>query len=241
MICLRFDADPSPARAIFEYRFAPMTPPQPSASDHPTRRSVLKKGLLGGALLALGGGGLLAARGTRTVPLPKEGLKILDEVEYAVFHALAKRVVRPGPGAPTIDQVNATMNVDRILAGADSGVQAEVKQLAKLFENALAGLLFGGRTRPFTQLSGDEQDAVLAEWRDSRLVVRRTGYQALRVLVLAGYYSSDMIWPAVNYPGPPQGFHQPDAPVWKGGGQPRPEGNGVFHEELAPPPEGGGE
>jgi hypothetical protein len=46
----------------------------------------------------------------------------------------------------------------------------------------------------------------------------------------------------VNYPGPPRGFHQPDAPVWKGGGQPRPEGNGVFHEEAETPrPEAGGE
>ena len=64
------------------------------------------------------------------------------------------------------------------------------RQLLGLFENGLAGFLFGGRTRPFTRLDGPEQDRVLVEWRDSRLAVRRTGYAALRTLVLAGYYQS---------------------------------------------------
>jgi len=202
-----------------------------SPPDLTTRRSVLKKGLLGGALLALGGAGLLATRGTRRVPLPKEPLTVLSADEFAVVHAIAERVLAPRPGAPTVDQLNVGYTVDVILSRAGEDVRKELKQLLGLFENGLAGFLFGGRTKPFTQLAPEAQDDVLREWRDSRLELRRTGYQALRTLVGAAYYSSKDSYAAVGYPGPPEGFHQPDAPEWRGGGQPRPEGNGVFHEE----------
>lgn len=194
------------------------------------RRSVLKRGLFGGALLALGGGGYLALRSGREVPLPKDGLLALSAREYATVHALAERIVAPRSGTPTVDQVNVGSNVDHILARADEGVRAELRQLLGLFENGLANFVFGGRPRPFTRMSPEEQDRVLAEWRDSAIVIRRTGYQALRTVMMAAYYASPMIWAACAYGGPPQGFHDPDAPVWRGGGAPRPDGNGVFHE-----------
>jgi hypothetical protein len=204
----------------------------------PTRRGFLTKGLLGGALLALGGAGWLASRDTRRVPPPKEPLRVLDATEYAIVSALAARLIDPRPGTPTVEQVNTAYNVDAILQNADAGARKDFKQLLGLFENGLAGFLFGGRTRPFTQLSPETQDEVLREWRDSRLNVRRTGYQALRSVVMAAYYSSDLAWPAVGYPGPPEGFHQPDAKAWKGGGEPRPDGNGVYHPETPETEEG---
>lgn len=195
-----------------------------------TRRGFLKKGLLGGALLAVGGAGYLGTRGTRRVPLPPEGLETFDEVEYAVVHALAARFIPAREGFPSIDQVRVAWNADRVLARAEPDVRKEVKQLLKLFENGLANFLFGGRTSTFTSLPPEEQDRVLLEWRDSRLAIRRAGYLALRGLVLASYYGSPLTWAAVNYPGPPPGFHDPNAPLWKGAGAPRPAGNGVFAE-----------
>ena len=76
---------------------------------------------------------------------------------------------------------------------------------------------------------------MLAEWRDSRIAVRRTGYAALRTLVIAAYYQSPSIWPAVGYGGPPGIFADgPSLPEWRGGGEPRPDGNGVWHGEPLP-------
>lgn len=200
-----------------------------------TRRSMIKRGLFGGGLLLLGGAGFLAVRPSKKEPLPKEPLTSLSAAEYALVMALARRIVapqpKPGSGMPSVEQVNVGVNVDAILARADEGVRRELRQLMGLFENGLAELLFAGAVAPFTQLSPEHQDQVLSGWRESRLVLKRTGYQALRTLVLAGYYASPMIWPAVGYEGPPQGFHDPNAPVWRGGGQPRPDGNGVWHEE----------
>jgi hypothetical protein len=106
-----------------------------------------------------------------------------------------------------------------------------VKQLLGLFESALGGLVFGGRVKPFTQLEPEEQTRVLREWQQSRLLVRRTGYSALKTLALAGYYGTSRTWQYMNYPGPPKAFHDPNAPQWKGNGQPRPDSPGLWKPE----------
>ncbi len=206
-------------------------PKSPLTQD--SRRSFLKKGLFGGLLLSLGGAGFLLSRGTRLVPLPKGGLQVFDPIEYSVLQAIAARLIPQGGGFPSVEQVGVALNADRVLVRVAPGARQEVKQLLKLFENALAGFLFGARTQPFTQLDPEAQDEVLREWQDSRLEIRRTGFQALRTLASAAYFGSPLTWPAVHYPGPPPGFHQPDAPVWRGGGAKRPDGNGVFHAEAS--------
>lgn len=199
-----------------------------------TRRSLVKRGLLGGALLAAGGAGFLAFRSGASVPVPTDGLLVFTPAQFAVLDAVARRMVRPRTGWPTVDQVGVARAADRIAARVEPSAQKELQQLLGLFDNGLAGFLFGGRIRPFTLLDGAGQDAVLAEWRDSRIAVRRTGFAALRTLVLAGYYQSPAVWPAVGYGGPPRIFEDgPSLPEWRGG-EPRPDGNGIWHVEPLP-------
>jgi hypothetical protein len=162
------------------------------------------------------------------VPLPADGLRVFSEHEFAVLDALAHRFIGTLPGWPTVQAVGVARAVDRIAERTEPSVQAELKQLLGLFDNALAGFVFGGRTEPFTALDAAAQDRVLEEWRDSHLALRRTGYNALRTLVLAGYYQSPLTWKPIGYPGPDEGFFQPNAAVWFGGSRPRPDGNGVF-------------
>lgn len=180
-------------------------------------------------MLAIGGAGLLASRRTRPAPLPAEGLRVLDWREYAVLMSVAARLVPAGEDFPSLEQVGLGLKADRILSLVDPAAAKELKQLLRLFDNALAGFLFGGRIHPFTALPSEQQDQVLAQWQSSRLQIRRTGFQALRTLAVASYFGSPLSWPAVHYPGPPAGFHQPHAPIWRGGAEKRPDGNGVFH------------
>lgn len=192
------------------------------------RRSFLKRGLVGSALLALGGGAALFFRPGKEVALPPEGLLALSPREYAVVTALAGRMILPTGAFPPIEQVRVAFNADRILTKVDATALTEMKQLLNLFENALPNFLFGLRLAPFTQLSEADQDAVLAEWNRSGVALRRTGYTALRGLVLAAYFVRPETWAAAGYPGPPQGFHDPTAPVWKGNGQARPPSAGIW-------------
>jgi hypothetical protein len=205
--------------------------PPPGAKD--TRRGFLQKGLIGGAILALGGGAWLSTRRSAELPEPKDGLQVLSPREFALISALCLRFVPVREGFPAVERVQTAVAVDRILTMVDETARQELKQLMLLFENALPAFLFGGRTTPFTQLTPGEQETVLGEWQKSRLTVRRSGYLALRGLIMAAYYGNKETWSAVNYPGPLPGVFEPNAPVWKGDG-PRPPGNGVWVE---PPPE----
>ncbi|MGZ6130873.1 MAG: hypothetical protein ACXWLF_02540, partial [Myxococcaceae bacterium] len=49
-----------------------------------SRRSLIKRGVLGGALLAAGGAGFLALRGGAAVPLPADGLLVFTAGQFAV-------------------------------------------------------------------------------------------------------------------------------------------------------------
>ncbi len=165
-----------------------------------TRRGFLKRGLLGGLVLTIGGSLGLGLWPSRKDASPKRTLKVLDERRFAILAAVAARTVR----APGADPLEIAHRVDDYLALQTPEVQKDVKQLILLFENALAGLVFDGRPKPFTRLSPASQDQALLAWRDSKLTVRRAGYHALRKLTLSAHYSQQSSWASVGYPGPPQ-------------------------------------
>jgi hypothetical protein len=162
------------------------------------RRTFLKRGLLGGAVLLLGGGVGLSLHPSREVAAPREPLVTLPPSAFQVLVAIAGRVV-VGEDA---DPVAIAHTVDQSLAAAAEETRSEVAQLLGLFENALAGLLFDGRARPFTRLEPEDRDRVLRAWRDSRLTLRRSGYQALRRMCLAAHYGRDEAWGPLGYPPP---------------------------------------
>jgi hypothetical protein len=83
-------------------------------------------------------------------------------------------------------------------------VGAEFRQLLRLFESALFGLVLTGSPTPFSRCSPAAQDARLEAWRRSRLAVLRSGYQAIKRLAHATYYSSAEIYALVGYAGPPE-------------------------------------
>ncbi len=167
-----------------------------------TRRSVLKFGLGGAALLAVGGVGL-SLRAT-VMRAPRRPLQVLDEQQFSVLAAVADRVM-PGDGdqLPAAWDLEVPEKIDGVLATVHPADAAEVGQLLLLLESALAGLVLDGRPRTFTGSSAEQQDAALEDWRGSRIGVRRTGFRALQKTILAAYYGSPETWEAVGYPGPP--------------------------------------
>jgi hypothetical protein len=130
---------------------------------------------------------------------PRNPLRALDDRKFAVLAAVAARMVTV-PGA---DPITIAERLDAQMAVAPAEVRADFGKLLLLVENALAGLLFDGRARPFTHLSPEGQDGVLAAWRDSRLLVRRSGYGVLRKLTQAAHYAAPEAWADTGYPGPP--------------------------------------
>jgi len=169
------------------------------------RRKFLRRGLFGGALLVLGGSLPLVFRTTQR-RAPRGPLRLLSADEYAVLAAAAARLV-PGDGAgiqwPSAEALDCAGKVDALMAQVHPEVGAEFRQLLRLFESPVFGLAFTGSPTPFTRLPPAGQDARLEAWRHSRLALLRSGYQAMKRLAHATYYSSPEIDAAVGYAGPP--------------------------------------
>ncbi|HEY4393706.1 MAG TPA: gluconate 2-dehydrogenase subunit 3 family protein [Polyangia bacterium] len=178
-------------------------------SDEPVvldRRRFLRRGLFGGALLVCAGSLPFVFRTTRRGSPPRAPLKLLSANEHAVFAAVAARIV-PGDGAdarwPRAETLDCAGKIDALMATAHPDVGRDFRRLLRLCESGFVGLLVAGSPRPFTRAAPAEQDARLEAWRRSRFAVLRSGYQALKRLADAAYYSSPEVYPLIGYPGPP--------------------------------------
>lgn len=168
-----------------------------------SRRKLLKTGLVG-ALVVGGAGSLLALQKPRGRPLPPEGLRVLDADEFAILTAVADRICPAlGEGAPGASALSVALAADRLFERAPKDAQDGIKMVLRVFDNALAGALFGERVRSFSELSPERQDRELAHWRNSRIGFRRTVFHALNTLVGSIYFGDERTWPRIGYPGPP--------------------------------------
>src|SRR5690349_21372510 len=89
------------------------------------RRTFLKRGFLGGAILALGGGATLSFLPSRRLLEPARALLVLDERAFQVLVAIARRVVT----APEADHLEIAHGVDEALSRAVPEAQADLTQL----------------------------------------------------------------------------------------------------------------
>ena len=165
------------------------------------RRRFLRTSLAGAALL---GGAAVVGRhlsGYHLDPVVARKLRVLSPKEYLVLRAAARRLcAADGPDAPDPDALDVALFADAYLAKVPAPMQSDVKALLQLLEHG--SVLFRASISRFTHLSPEAQDATLADWQESRLAVRRQGFQALKTLALLGYYRHDATWPLLGYTGP---------------------------------------
>jgi hypothetical protein len=161
-----------------------------------TRRQLLKRGLFGGALLAAGGLGISLWPTKRVTP--RRPTTAVDGFGLSMFAAIAE-VMTPGA-----DPVEVAHRADDFLAGQAPGDLVDLGRLLRLLENGVANGLFTGRPMPFSRMSIDARRTVLFSMRDSRLTLRRGGYQVLRRIVVASRWTDPAAWSTLGYGGPPQ-------------------------------------
>lgn len=161
------------------------------------RRTFLKRGLAGGALLLVAGVGVALIPGDRSLR-PTGVLHVFSPTAFSVLAALAARVLKGTSANP----VEIAMRVDSAVRRAPPETGKDLESALLLLENALPGLLLRGSPKPFSLLDADAQDRALIGWRDSRLVLLRGAYQGLRKLCLAAHYATPQSWPEVGYGGP---------------------------------------
>lgn len=162
------------------------------------RRSLLKRGVFGGVLLTVAALGGIAVMPGDSAVKPSGKLSTIDAKNFPVLVALAARVLAGTTASPS----DIAMKVDQALRYTSLESQKDLNAALMLLENALTGLLLRGKPSTFTELDEKAQDAALYGWRDSKLVLLRSAYHALRKLCLAAHYATPAGWPDTGYPGP---------------------------------------
>ena len=164
-----------------------------------SRRRFLKASLVaGGAILGVGGGGLLALRGHAPTI---QGLSVLDAHEYRTLQSLVE-VMLPSTEAIPIDP--ASMDLPRAF---DAFLANEPKHNVEDLQRALmliefGPLLFDKKLTTFSRLEPADRAAHWKAWALSDSLVRRQVSIAMRKFFNLVYFDQESVWPHIGYPGP---------------------------------------
>lgn len=163
------------------------------------RRSFIKVGLIGGAVLAAAGGAaLLLKPAARDAATSEDARVVLRAVIPAIL-----------AGALPVEAAARAQAVDAALArslGAIAGLppptRYELGELLSLLASTPGRWLAGVDDWPTASV--DQVARFLQRWRTHSFDLFQAGYHALHDLVLGPWYADDSTWPAIGYPGPPQ-------------------------------------
>lgn len=164
-----------------------------------SRRRFLKAGLVaGGAILGIGGGGLLALRGR--APSVK-GLQVLDAHEYRTLRSLVE-VMLPKTDAIPIDpdSMDLPRAFDAFLADEPKHNVEDLQKALVLVE--FGPLVFDGRLTTFSRLAPAERADHWSQWAVSDNLLRRQVSIAMRKFLNLVYFDHEEVWPYIGYPGP---------------------------------------
>ncbi|HEY1438495.1 MAG TPA: hypothetical protein VGG82_13460 [Casimicrobiaceae bacterium] len=168
-----------------------------------TRRTLLKAGIAGGVVLALARW-IVASYSPRESP--EATGSALDYSSRAIIAAIVPVLLEgalPDPDTSVEARAEVVAGVDRAVAGLPPGSRKELEQLFALLSFAPTRCLVAGVWSSWPDASRESVAAFLVAWRDSRFTLLRSGYGALRQLILAAWYGNTRSWPAIGYPGPP--------------------------------------
>jgi hypothetical protein len=168
-----------------------------------SRRSLLKVGLMGSALLATAG--LTASLSGCSASMPKAGFAVIRESDLAFLNALIPVMLA---GAVTTEQLPQA--VSNTLANLDYSLNHLSPELLKLTVQLFDVLALPITRGPLTGIWGSWENASSADvqafldrWQNSSISLLKMGHASLLQLVMMSWYSRPESWAHCGYPGPP--------------------------------------
>ena len=162
------------------------------------RRTWLKLGLVGGAVVALGGGLLAFVRpGWADGRLTPQG----RELFAAVARAVLEGQLPEGPEAQPALQAHLGRLEDTVRS-MPAVVQAEIAEMSALLLHPLGRRALTGLEVDWSQATPVQLGPVLQALRESSLALRQQVYHALRDLTNGAYFADPSTWRELGYPGP---------------------------------------
>ncbi len=174
-----------------------------SALPDPSRRRLLRLGLLGTALLA-GAGGIASLSSSRQSP-PAAGYLILRAEDLQFLQALAPVILAGAWPAADRTQIEAELfaAIDDGLARVSPAMLQQIRQLFDVVASPLTRGPLTGVWQAWADTPHEQVQAFLLRWRDSALDLLRQGHNALLQMVLMAWYGNPRAWAHCGYPGPP--------------------------------------
>lgn len=163
------------------------------------RRTWLKLGLGSAIAFAVVGGMVSTVRpGLEGERLSRGAREVLRAVSLAVLDGSLPEAQahRDGELLAQLDRL------ERYIAGLPPAVRGELSQLLAILASPPGRMTFAGLDRPWAEAGVEEVQAALESMRQSRLLLKRQAYQALRDLTAGSYFSQPIAWGPMGYPGP---------------------------------------
>jgi hypothetical protein len=164
------------------------------------RRTLLKVGIAGGAVLGMmaGGAALLFEPAWRDGRLTESGRRVFGAVARAVLDGRlpADVVAMQSAVASHLDRIEATV---RAMPPAS---QRDVANLVTLLAMAPGRIALAGLPVDWPNADAALIQDSLQAMRTSRIALRQQAYHALRDLTHAAYFADRATWSQLGYPGP---------------------------------------
>jgi len=177
------------------------------------RRKWLQSLIIGGVVSALGGGVALVRTGGYDIDaITSARLRMLAPWQYAVVRHVARRMLAAdrSEGVPSADDVGVAEFVDGYLVDMRPALRRDLLWFLRFVEQLAP---FGSASlHRFTELAPADQDEVLSALEASHIDLLRVGFQALKSLIMMGYYRDPRTFAILGYRGPLLGLPEQGRP-----------------------------
>jgi choline dehydrogenase-like flavoprotein len=134
------------------------------------------------------------------------------ETLHAIGDAIVPAIPSPGGSPEFYARKASDLGVDRhfldvVRTQLGARQTAQIHQLLRTFDSPALNLFLDGRPARFTRMTADARAAYLGRWRDSRLAIKRSGFQTVKRLVCFLFYAvpgpngPNPNWADIGYPG----------------------------------------
>jgi hypothetical protein len=164
------------------------------------RRTVLRLGILGASVVALGGGLALWRPAMHDGRLAPEA----REIFRAVARAILDGVLVGTPIAQRAELEAQAERVQAVLAGFPAHMRSEFSLLLGLLATAPGRRLIAGLQVGWANATTEEVQDALQRMRTSSIALRQQAYHALRDVTNGAFYIDSSHWAQLGYPGPPE-------------------------------------
>jgi hypothetical protein len=166
-----------------------------------SRRSFLKLGLAGGAVLGMAGIGATLSGCGAGGQAATQGYRFLRDADLDLLGALMP-VVLAGVAIDAQARETVLRTLDQLLVRAQSPAQGEIRKLFDLLNFSVTRRLVAGVHRPWREADANEIERFLQRWRNSSFGLFNAGYRALVRLCAVPYFGSPLGYRNAGYPGP---------------------------------------